>query len=155
MIHKAYRQSKIMYGHSRTQVSYNKETSINCWFDFLNTLPSNYWFEFYSDKREAWPKFVRRPHKCIVQEGQPASFKCKVTAASPPTITWYFKGQALTPSLKYMPKYSGKDYELRIGRTKISEDKGEYVVKAVNSWGSAEESAFLVIEGWIEIENFL
>ena len=53
----------------------------------------------------------------------------------------------MNPGLKYMPKYSGNNYELRIGRTKISEDKGEYVVTAVNSYGSAEESAFLNIEG--------
>jgi uncharacterized membrane protein YgcG len=45
-----------------------------------------------------------------------------------------------------MPKYSGKDFELRIGRCKVSEDKGEYVVKAENSYGSREESALLDVE---------
>ena len=45
-----------------------------------------------------------------------------------------------------MPKYSGKDFELRIGRCKIAEDKGEYVVRAENSYGSREESAFLNVE---------
>ena len=44
-----------------------------------------------------------------------------------------------------MPKYSGNDYELRIGRAKM-EDKGEYVVKAVNSFGSKEECAVLSVE---------
>jgi len=44
-----------------------------------------------------------------------------------------------------MPKYSGNNYELRIGRTKM-EDKGEYVVKAVNSYGSVEECALLNVE---------
>jgi hypothetical protein len=58
----------------------------------------------------------------------------------------YYKGFALNPSLKYMPKYSGNDYELRIGRCKIDEDKGEYVVKAENSYGSREESALLDVE---------
>jgi len=44
-----------------------------------------------------------------------------------------------------MPKYSGNDYELRIGRAKM-EDMGEYVVKAVNSFGSKEECAVLSVE---------
>jgi Immunoglobulin I-set domain len=44
-----------------------------------------------------------------------------------------------------MPKYSGNDYELRIGRAKM-EEMGEYIVKAVNSFGSKEESAVLSVE---------
>jgi len=52
---------------------------------------------------------------------------------------------ALNPSLKYMPKYSGSDYELKVSRTKM-EDKGEYIVRAVNSFGSKEESAALSVE---------
>ncbi len=48
--------------------------------------------------------------------------------------------------MKYMPKYSGNEFELRIGRTKIDEDKGEYTVKAENSYGKLEASAFLNIE---------
>lgn len=51
----------------------------------------------------------------------------------------------LTASLKYMPKYSGNNYELRIGRCKM-EDKGEYIVKAENSYGTREEAAFLNVE---------
>ena len=44
-----------------------------------------------------------------------------------------------------MPKYSGNNYELRICRAKM-EDKGEYVVKAENSYGAREEIAFLNVE---------
>jgi len=51
----------------------------------------------------------------------------------------------LNPSLKYMPKYSGSDYELKVSRTKL-DDKGEYIVRAVNSFGSKEESAVLNVE---------
>jgi serine/threonine protein kinase len=102
-------------------------------------------YDSYFDRREAMPRFVRKPHNCIVQEGNTASFKCKVLAASPPVITWHFKNTLLNPSLKYMPKYSGNDYELRIGRAKM-DDKGEYIVKAVNSFGSKEECAILNVE---------
>ncbi len=41
------------------------------------------------DRREAMPRFVRKPHSCVVQEGNPGVFKCKVIAASPATISWY------------------------------------------------------------------
>ena len=57
----------------------------------------------------------------------------------------YFDGTPLNPSIKYMPKYSGNNYELRICRIKM-EDKGEYVVKAENSYGSREEHVFLKVE---------
>ena len=57
----------------------------------------------------------------------------------------YFSNTAITPSIKYMPKYAGNNYELRIGRVKL-EDKGEYIVKAENSYGRAEESALLNVE---------
>jgi len=52
---------------------------------------------------------------------------------------------ALNPSLKYMPKYSGSDYELKVSRVKM-DDKGEYIVRAINSFGSKEESAVLNVE---------
>jgi hypothetical protein len=102
-------------------------------------------YDSYFDRREAIPRFVRKPRNCVVQEGSVAIFKCKVIAGSPPIITWHFKNAVLNPSIKYMPKYSGNEYELRIGRAKI-EDKGEYIVRAVNSFGSKEESANLGVE---------
>ena len=57
----------------------------------------------------------------------------------------HFKSATLNPSLKYMPKYAGSNYELRIGRCKM-EDKGEYIVKAVNSFGNKDACAFLSVE---------
>ena len=44
--------------------------------------------ETISDRREAMPRFVKKPHSCIVAEGDQAMFKCKVIASSPPVITW-------------------------------------------------------------------
>lgn len=51
----------------------------------------------------------------------------------------------ITPSVKFLPKYSGNDYELRIGRAKL-EDQGEYIVKAIKSFGGKQESAYLTVE---------
>jgi len=61
---------------------------------------------------------------------------------------------ALNPSLKYMPKYSGRDYELKVSRVKM-DDKGEYIVRAVNSFGSKEESAVLNVEREINLHSLL
>ena len=44
-----------------------------------------------------------------------------------------------------MPKYSGNLYDLKVSRCKM-EDKGEYICKAVNSYGSKEESALLNVQ---------
>ena len=47
------------------------------------------WLSTAVDRREAMPRFVRKPHNCIAPEGKTASFKCKVLASSPPVITWW------------------------------------------------------------------
>ena len=44
-----------------------------------------------------------------------------------------------------MQKYRGKEYELKISRTKM-EDKGEYIVKAENSFGRREELGILKVD---------
>ena len=61
---------------------------------------------------------------------------------------------ALNPSLKYMPKYSGSDYELKVSRIKM-DDKGEYIVRAINSFGSKEESAVLSVERKLPPHNLV
>ena len=53
---------------------------------------------------------------------------------------------SLNPSIKYMPKYSGNEYELRVGRVKM-EDKGEYTVRAENSYGNKSEVASMNVQG--------
>jgi hypothetical protein len=57
----------------------------------------------------------------------------------------YFNTVQTTTGIKYMPKYAGNDYELRISRIKM-EDKGEYIVRATNSYGTREETALLNVE---------
>ena len=57
----------------------------------------------------------------------------------------HFKNTMITPSVKFLPKYSGNEYELRIGRAKL-EDQGEYIVKAINSFGGKQESGYLTVE---------
>lgn len=72
-----------------------------------------------SDHREAAPRFIRKPFSSVGEEGGSVSFKCRVVACTPPIITWYFGEVSLNPSIKYMPKYSGDCYELKINRLKV------------------------------------
>lgn len=44
-----------------------------------------------------------------------------------------------------MKKYNGNDYALTINRVK-AEDRGEYVVRAQNSYGAKEEVVFLTVQ---------
>jgi len=92
------------------------------------------------------PRFIRKPQTLSVREGQTANFSCKVMAVSPPVITWHKDDHTLTQSGKHMQKYQGNRYDLRISRVKIEQDKGEYIVRAVNSYGKVEEQFFLKIE---------
>ena len=40
------------------------------------------------DRKEAVPRFVRKPRNQVAAEGQTAKFDCKIIAASAPIITW-------------------------------------------------------------------
>lgn len=41
-----------------------------------------------SDRREAIPRFVRKPRNVLAGEGQIAKFDCRIIAASAPIVTW-------------------------------------------------------------------
>lgn len=56
-----------------------------------------------------------------------------------------FDGGVLTQSVKYMQKYMGTEYELKVSRCK-KEDAGTYTVVAENSFGKREEKASLKVE---------
>lgn len=45
-----------------------------------------------------------------------------------------------------MQRYSGHDYSLKVSRVKRPEDEGEYIVRAENSYGRRESSAYLTVE---------
>ncbi|CDS41841.2 expressed conserved protein [Echinococcus multilocularis] len=106
-------------------------------------------YKIYSthfDHREAGPRFIRHPTGQTVVEGNTAQFDCRVIGVSEPVITWVYRGTPLNQSLKYMQRYSGHDYSLKVSRTKRSEDEGEYIVRAENSFGRKESSAYLTVE---------
>ncbi|CAG5133824.1 unnamed protein product, partial [Candidula unifasciata] len=102
-------------------------------------------YDSYFDRKEAVPRFVRKPRSQIATEGEVAKFDCKIIAASAPIVTWYKSDSLLGQSYKHMQKYSGSEYELRVSRVKL-DDQGEYVVRAENSFGRKDERAKLTVQ---------
>jgi hypothetical protein len=50
---------------------------------------SSFWyFVYFSDRKEAAPRFIRKPRNAIAAEGQNTKFDCKIIGASPPIVTW-------------------------------------------------------------------
>ncbi|XP_067930808.1 twitchin-like [Watersipora subatra] len=105
------------------------------------------------DRREAAPRFIVKPGSSVVPENSTVHFHAAVIAASDPIVNWYFGDVQLTQSVKYMQKYSGKTYGLKVSRVRKSEDEGTYSVVATNSFGKCETSCKLgiVAEAPIEI----
>lgn len=99
----------------------------------------------FFDRREAQPRFVIKPYSTTCMEGQSANFYCRVIAASPPIISWFRDNRELRQSVKYMKKYDNNDYGLTINRVRL-DDRGEYIVRAKNSYGSKEEVIFLNVQ---------
>ncbi|VDM69940.1 unnamed protein product, partial [Strongylus vulgaris] len=99
----------------------------------------------FFDRSEAQPRFIIKPYSTTVTEGQSANFYCRVIASSPPIVTWHHDMTELKQSVKYMKKYNDNDYALTINRVKM-EDKGEYIVRAKNTYGSKEEVVFLTVQ---------
>lgn len=96
----------------------------------------------FVDRREMLPRFVLKPQSTIAYEGQSAKFYCRVIAAAPPTLSWYREGMELRQSVKFMKRYAESDFTFIINRCKL-EDRGEYIIRAENHYGSREEPVFL------------
>ncbi len=102
-------------------------------------------YDSYFDRRDANPRFVLKPRNQHVLEGETASFKCIILAASPPVVSWFQSGNEIRQSVKHMKKYSRNSYVLEVRRCTL-DDKGEYIVKAVNSYGEREYNVFLNVD---------
>jgi serine/threonine protein kinase len=110
-------------------------------------------YSSYFDRRDAAPRFVIRPRNQHVIEGQTATFICFVVAASPPLISWFHGTNELKQSTKYMKKYDRNCYILEVKRCTLN-DTGEYIVKAVNSYGEREYNAFLTVDPAPVVKEF-
>lgn len=72
-------------------------------------------------------------------------FYCRVIAIATPTLSWSHNNQELRQSVKFMKRYVGEDYYFVINRVKL-EDRGEYIIRAENHYGSREEVVFLNVQ---------
>ncbi|CAF0846330.1 unnamed protein product [Brachionus calyciflorus] len=102
-------------------------------------------YNSYFDRRDATPRFVIKPKNQQVKEGQNATFNCIILASSPPVVSWYQSGQEIKTTTKYWKRYNRNSYALEIRRCTL-DDKGEYIVKAINSYGEREYNVFLNVE---------
>lgn len=94
------------------------------------------------DRRQAAPRFVIKPQSQFCYEGQSVKFYCRVIGVATPTLTWSHNNQELRQSVKFMKRYAGDDYYFIINRVKL-DDRGEYIIRAENHYGSREEVVFL------------
>lgn len=101
--------------------------------------------ETYFDRRQAAPRFVIKPQSAFCYEGQSVKFYCRVIGCAQPTLSWYHNNVELRQSVKYMKRYIGDDYYFVINRAKLS-DRGEYIIRAENHYGSREEVVFLNVQ---------
>jgi serine/threonine protein kinase len=101
--------------------------------------------EVVMDRKCAAPRFVIRPVSTFAIEGHSARFNCRVISPTPCNVTWYHNGSELRQSVKYMKRYVGDDFTFIINRTKLS-DRGEFMIKAENHFGSSEELVFLNVQ---------
>lgn len=102
-------------------------------------------YSSYFDRRDANPRFVLRPRNQRVTEGQNATFSCVILAASPPIVTWHQGGAEIKQSTKHFKRYNRNSYILEVRRCTL-EDQGEYIVKAVNSYGERDYNVFLTVD---------
>lgn len=97
------------------------------------------------DRRQAAPRFVIKPQSQFCYEGQSVKFYCRVIGIATPTLTWSHNNQELRQSVKFMKRYQGDDYYFIINRVKL-DDRGEYIIRAENHYGSREEIVFLNVQ---------
>jgi len=102
-------------------------------------------YERFADRRQAAPRFVIKPQSAFSYEGQSVKFHCRVIAVAQPTLSWFHNNDELKQSVKFMKRYAGDDYTFIINRAKL-DDRGEYVIRAENTYGYREEVVFLNVQ---------
>ncbi|XP_071942196.1 twitchin-like isoform X2 [Antedon mediterranea] len=95
-------------------------------------------------RKDARPRFIKRPHDMMVKEGGDVALECQIAAASAPMITWWRGDVELKQSLKHKNKQDGIRYCLQVGVCTM-DDAGEYTVKAKNSFGDIQHKVKLEV----------
>lgn len=61
-------------------------------------------------------------------------------------VTWWKNSLELSDGSKYLKINNGNDYALTINRLNIAQDRGEYIVRAENEFGTKEERFFVNVQ---------
>ncbi|XP_033640975.1 twitchin-like isoform X1 [Asterias rubens] len=108
-------------------------------------LDTDFVIEVSMSRKEARPRFVRRPIDTFAMEDRDATFNCVIAAPSDPVVSWFKDNKELKQSLKYKSKYDDVNYQLVVSRVQLDE-AGQYVVRAVNSYGELTKESHLAVE---------
>ncbi|MEE6514702.1 hypothetical protein FKM82_023030, partial [Ascaphus truei] len=95
---------------------------------------------------ESPPKFVTKPGRIVVREGQTGRFSCKITGRPQPEVTWHKANIRLQGSdrLNMFEKSGVHIMEIQ-GVSKL--DAGTYMCSVINSSGKTSVSVDLAVQG--------
>eukprot|EP00062_Callorhinchus_milii_P005755 gi/632945559/ref/XP_007888128.1/ PREDICTED: myosin light chain kinase, smooth muscle isoform X1 [Callorhinchus milii] len=94
---------------------------------------------------ESPPKFVTRPTRLIVKEGQNSKFSCKITGRPHPQVTWLKGDSELQQSDRFSVVEKSGIHYLEIRAVRL-EDAGSYTCSLMNNSGKASSSAELLVQ---------
>ncbi|CAG0890532.1 unnamed protein product [Cyprideis torosa] len=96
------------------------------------------------DVKNQAPMVVENLRELIVQEGQEAKFKCRISGTPNPEIKWLKDDKPIKPSKYFRMATSGDSYSLHISEA-FPEDEGIYKCVATNAGGSLSLAAPLKV----------
>ncbi|XP_072046919.1 titin-like [Amphiura filiformis] len=100
------------------------------------------------------PKFVEPMEPQTVLVGETVTIKVRVSAAPPPTVTWYKDGRTLIEDDRHVTTYR-QDGTCILTIVDVQEiDEAEYMCKAVNELGKAVSYAELTVRITFEVPDY-
>ncbi|XP_078408314.1 myosin light chain kinase, smooth muscle-like isoform X2 [Cetorhinus maximus] len=94
---------------------------------------------------ESPPKFVTKPTRLIVKEGQNGKFSCKITGRPHPQVIW-LKGDAELQQSDHFNMFEKSGIHFLEIRAAQAEDAGNYVCLVMNNSGKAMASVELIFQ---------
>ncbi len=100
------------------------------------------------------PKFVEPMEPQTVLVGETVTIKCRVSAAPPPTVTWYKDGRTLIEDERHVTTFREDGTCILTIVDVVEQDEAEYMCKAVNELGKAVSYAELTVRISFEIPDY-
>lgn len=99
---------------------------------------------------ETHPVFTQNLKDVRCCDGDSVTLECHVEALPEPSVVWERDGKVLGNSTDFQIAYRDDRATLHIRRV-FPEDEGEYSCVAINNIGKAYSSAFLIVDGKINL----